>query len=197
MSSTGTSQQLRNVFSHLTDYLPRLHSCFCRPSSISPSICFSLPCGREDGRCTYECSQPLPHLNVSLHHCTVSAPHMQEKEVPEDSPAKILKLQDLCDFKEILTYRFLEEEWFLLPMGRWRQDTDARDDWEWITVGCEGWDIKGRQLEGQVWMTGYLKTRINLKTEARLRETKRGIKPEAMEREQSCSSWICSQVRRH
>lgn len=30
VTSAGISQQLRNIFSHLKDYLPLLHSCFCR-----------------------------------------------------------------------------------------------------------------------------------------------------------------------
>lgn len=39
-----------------------------------------------------------------------------------------------------------------------------------------------RRKEGQVWMTGYLETRINLRMEeVRIWETKRGIKPEAKE----------------
>ena len=67
-----------------------------------------------------------------------------------------------------------------------------------IIVGWEGWDIKGEQLKGQVWMTGYLETRTNHRIEyARIWETKRGTKTEAVEWEQSCNSWIYSQVERY
>ena len=92
MTSAGISRQLRNIFSHLKDYLPLLHSCFCRQFLHFSEHLFL----RKWRLCHMNPPTPL-HLNIPLYDCIASVPCIHAKEVPsffpKYNPARILKLQ--------------------------------------------------------------------------------------------------------